>query len=109
MPTKNPIESTVVPTQVQDAPELTPVAKPAKEAEGSEIARAIAEGLKTVVGQKNFVIAADKSVDPRFTVVKNKQGEVFVRENATNRLSKVQLQSLEEKESSIQGQEVTEV
>jgi len=78
-------------------------------AEGSAIAAAIAEGLKNVTAEKNFVVAADDSVLPRFAVVKNADGEVMIRESATGHLSKVQLESLEEKESSIQNQEVEEV
>jgi hypothetical protein len=74
--------------------------------QGSEIAQAIREAT---TGQKNFQIQSDDTVDPRFTVVKNKDGEVMIRENETGHLSKVQLESIEEKQASLQNQEVEEV
>lgn len=77
--------------------------------EGSEIAKAISEGLEKATGKKGFQVVVDDSVDHRFSVVKNAEGEVLVRENETGVLSKVQLKSLEEKEASLQGQKVTEV
>lgn len=80
---------------------------PAK-SEGSEIAAAIAAGLKGAT-DKNFTLQPDAGVEHRFSVVRNKQGEVMLRENESGTLSKVQLESIEEKEASIQGQEVTEV
>lgn len=75
---------------------------------GSDIAAAITQGLKGAT-EKNFTLQPDTGVEPRFSVVKNKQGEVMVRENENGVLSKVQLESIEEKEASIQGQEVEEV
>lgn len=96
----------------QVAENVTPVTAPSQEgvsSEGALIAAAITEGIKSAVGEKNFVISADPTVEPRFAVVKNHQGEVMIRENATGHLSKVQLESIEEKEASIQNQEVTEV
>lgn len=89
-------------------PKVETPAKAISDDSGKAIATAIAEGLKTVVGEKKFVIAADDSVIPRFAVVKNKDGEVMIRETATGHLSKVQLESIEEKEASIQNQEVSE-
>lgn len=77
--------------------------------EGSEIAQAISEGLAKATGKKGFEVTVDDSVDHRFSVVKNAEGEVMVRENETGVLSKVQLKSLEEKEASLQGQKVEEV
>ncbi len=76
---------------------------------GSEIASAIVEGLKNAGDKKRIKFASDRGVQHRFSVVKNKQGEIFVRENATQTLSRVQLESLEEKEASIQGQEVEDL
>lgn len=85
----------------------TDAAQSAESNLGADIAGAIREATS---GQKNFVIAADETVDPRFTIVRDKQtGEVMLRENETGHLSKVQLESLEEKEASIQGKEVEEV
>jgi hypothetical protein len=94
-------------------PEPTPVPTVTPVNEGSEIARAIAEGLKGAVDaakdKKNIVITADPSVTPRYSLVRNKQGEVLLRENGSGTLSRLQLESIEEKERSIQGQEVTEI
>ena len=81
---------------------------PAKN-EGSEIAQAISEGLKSATGKKGFEVSVDDSVDHRFSVVKNAEGEVMIRENETGVLSKVQLKSLEEKEASLQEQKVEEI
>jgi len=75
---------------------------------GADIARAITEGLKEAKND-NFRLEEDKGVEHRFSLVKNKQGEVMLRENATGHLSKLQLESIEEKEASIQGQEVEEL
>ena len=88
----------------------TDAARTAETNQGSDIAAAITEGLKGASGRKGFKISADSSVTPRFAVVKSKQtGEVMLRENETGVLSKVQLESIEEKEASIQGQEVEEL
>ena len=87
--------------------EEAPVEAPVK-SEGSEIAAAIAEGLKGAT-EKTFKIEPDAGVEHRFAVVKNKQGEVMLRENATGRLTKPHLESIAETEASIQGQEVEEV
>ena len=93
--------------------EVKPVEREVKpvevKSEGSEIAQAISEGLAKATGKKGFEVTVDDSVDHRFSVVKNAEGEVLVRENETGALSKVQLKSLEEKEASLQGQKVTEV
>ena len=88
-----------------EAPVPTPAAS-----EGSQIAEAISQGLKDAKGSKNIKITVDKSVTSRFGVVKSKKtGEIMLRENETGVLSKVQLESLEEKEASIQGEEVEAV
>lgn len=88
--------------------EAAKVPTPAENA-GSDIARAIAEGMKGAT-EKNFQLKPDAGVEPRFAVVRSKAtGEVMLRENGTGHLSKVQLESIEEKEASIQGQEVEEV
>lgn len=77
--------------------------------QSSEIATAIAEGFKRSKDD-NFTLQGEPGVDPRFTLVKNKQtGEVMIRENETNTLSKIQLLSLEEKEADIQKTEVEEL
>jgi hypothetical protein len=101
-------DATTTNVPVEAAPvEAAPVEAAPVENEGSDIAKAISEGLKSA-SEKNFSLQPDAGVLPRFTVVKNKQGEVMLRENETGRLSQVQLKSIEEKESSIQGQEVEE-
>ncbi len=77
--------------------------------QSSEIATAIAEGFKRSKGD-HFTLEADPGVDHRFSLVKNKQtGEVMIRENETGTLSKIQLESIEEKEASIQNTEVEEL
>lgn len=91
-----------------EAAETVAVAQSAAASQGSEIASAIAQGLKGAT-EKNFELKPDEGVDHRFSVVRNKQGEVMLRENETGTLSKIQLESIEEKEASIQGQEVEEV
>ncbi len=90
------------------AKEATPEVKPAP-AKDQSIAEAIVQGLSASKDDKKIVISSDDSVTPRFTLVKNKNDEVMIRENETGVLSSVQLQSIEEKEASIQGQEVTEL
>lgn len=78
--------------------------------QGSEIASAIVEGLKATKEDKRIRIKSDRSVVSRYSIVRNKQtGEVMIRENETGLLSKVQLESLEEKEASLQNQEVEEL
>lgn len=90
-------------------PASTPEPTPAASI-GGEIAAAIAQGLKDSKRDKTIKITSDKSVISRFSVVRSKlTGEIMLRENGTGVLSKVQLQSIEEKEASIQGQEVEEV
>lgn len=104
-------EEVVVPEEVvvETTPvEVAPVETTPAKSEGSEIARAIAEGLKGAT-EKNFKLEPDAGVMPRFSVVKNKQGEILLRDNGDGTLSKIQMQSLEEKEASIQNQEVEEV
>ena len=90
---------------VEPVKEVTPVAKN----EGSEIAQAISEGLKNATGKKGFEIVVDDSIEHRFAVVKNAEGEIMIRENETGTLSKVQLRSLEEKQALLQSQKVEEV
>ena len=75
---------------------------------GSEIAAALVQGLKDAKGG-NFELQPDEGVEPRFSLVKNKEGEVMIRENETGHLSQLQLKSIEEKEASIQDQEVEEI
>lgn len=84
-------------------------AKTADVNQGADIAAAIRDGLASSKEDKSIKIVSDDSVVPRFSLVKNKQGEVMIRENETGVLSKLQLQSIEEKEASIQDQEVTEL
>lgn len=77
--------------------------------QGSDIAAAIVAGLKESKAD-NFKLQAEPDVEPRFTLVKNKQtGEVMIRENETGTLSKIQLLSLEEKEADVQSTEVEEL
>lgn len=76
--------------------------------QGADIAAALVQGLKDAKGG-NFELKADEGVEPRFSLVKNKEGRVLVRENETGHLSEVQLKSIEEKEASIQDQEVEEL
>ena len=90
---------------VEPVKEDTPVAKN----EGSEIAQAISEGLKNATGKKGFEVVVDDSIEHRFAVVKNAEGEIMIRENETGVLSKVQLRSLEEKQALLQSQKVEEV
>ena len=95
--------------EVPTAPEVS-AAPSAAASEGSQIAAAIAQGMKEAKGDKTIKINIDRSVNSRFGVVKSKKtGEVMLRENGTGVLSKVQLESLEEKEASIQGEEVESV
>lgn len=105
MSTDKRVENAETPAEVaqKDA------AKTAEVNQGSEIAAAIAAGLKDAKGG-NFKLQADEGVQPRFSLVKNKStGEVLLRENETGHLSQLQLKSLEEKESSLQDQEVEEL
>jgi hypothetical protein len=77
--------------------------------QGSDIAQAIVAGLKAS-DNKSFALQEDPGVEHRFSLVKNKQtGEVMIRENETNTLSKIQLMSLEEKEADVQSTEVEEL
>lgn len=87
---------------------LTDAQRTAETNRSSDVAAAIAEGFKRSKDD-SFELSADAGVDPRFSLVKNKQGEVMLRENETGHLSKIQLESLEEKEASIQDQEVSEL
>lgn len=83
-------------------------AKTAQVNQGSDIAQAISEGFNNSK-KDSFKLESDTGVESRFTLVKNKDGDVMLRENETGTLSKLQLQSIEEKEASIQGQEVEEL
>ena len=91
-----------------EAPAETEAPTPAQ-SEGSAIAAAIAEGMKSLKEDKSIKIVADEGVEHRFSLVKNNQGQVLVRENETGRLSEIQLKSIEEKQASRQNQEVSEV
>lgn len=99
-------EEEVTPVAPTPAPvEPAPVSNP-----GADIAAAITQGLKDAKGEKKIKITIDKSVKSRFGVVRSKRtGEIMLRENETGVLSKVQLESLEEKEASIQNEEVESV
>lgn len=109
----NTAKDTKEPTET--APEVdtvgAPDTRPSVEAsQGSEIAKAISEGMKSAGKGRPIKIVADGSIESRFAVVRNKQtGEVMLRENATGTLSKVQLKSIEEKEAEVQEQEVEEI
>jgi hypothetical protein len=92
-------------TPVAPAPAPAPVPNP-----GSEIAAAITQGMKEAKKGNTIKITVDRSVKSRFGVVRSKRtGEIMLRENETGVLSKVQLESLEEKEASIQNEEVESV
>ena len=82
--------------------------KSAEANQGSDIAQAIAEGFKRSK-EDSFELRADEGVENRFSLVENKNGEVMLRDNTDGTLSKLQLESIEEKEASIQDQEVTEL
>lgn len=100
---------TSVETEEVVAPEVTPVVSKAA-SEGSEIASAIAKGMENVGKSRPIKITADKSVRSIFAVVRSKTtGDVMLRENSSGVLSKVQLQSLEEQEASMQDEEVEEI
>jgi len=103
------INVTPVEAEVPTAPELPQEPSPAA-SEGSAIAQAITQGMKEAKKGNTIKITVDKSVVSRFGVVRSKRtGEVMLRENGTGVLSKVQLESLEEKEASIQNEEVEPV
>ena len=98
-------------TQVTEAKPLVDNKDEQKSSEAnqsSEIAQAIAEGFKRSK-EDSFELRADEGVENRFSLVKNKSGEVMLRDNTDGTLSKLQLESIEEKEASIQDQEVTEM
>lgn len=100
-PPKTPVPET--PAKGGDAPKVD--ANP-----GADIASAIVEGLMASKEDKTIRIKADNSVTPRFSLVRNKSTkEVLIRENATKILSKVQLESLEEKEAKLQDADVEEL
>lgn len=97
--TATPDDTTV--NQAVETPETTN--------QGAEIAAAIRDGL-SAAKDDNFTLQEDAGVEHRFSLVKNKDtGEVLLRENETGHLSKIQLESIEEKESSIQDQEVEDL
>lgn len=102
--TEKRIEKADVPTEAahKDA------AKTAETNQSSDIAAAIKDGFKSSKDD-SFELQADAGVEHRFSLVKNKDGDVMLRENETGHLSRLQLQSIEEKEASIQGQEVEEL
>ena len=82
--------------------------KTAETNQGADIAAALVQGLKDAKGG-NFELKPDEGVEPRFSLVKNKEGEVLIRENETGHLSEIQLKSIEEKQASVQDQEVEEI
>lgn len=98
----------VVPTAAPEAADNSGVeaAQNMATAMGAAMATAIRESSAS---EKNWAIKSDSKVKSRFTVVRSKDtGEVMLRENANNHLSKIQTKSLEEKDADIQGTEVTE-
>jgi hypothetical protein len=104
MPTADRVENAPAPNEAAN----TDAAKTAETNQGADIAAALVQGLKDAKGG-NFELKADEGVDPRFSLVKNKEGRVLIRENETGHLSEIQLKSIEEKEASIQDQEVEEL
>lgn len=88
-------------------------AKTAEVNHDSNIADAIIKGMQGISesGQKKdkFQFSSDRAVQHRFSVVRNKEGKVFIRENAVNVISPVQTESLEEKDAAVQSQEVEEL
>lgn len=108
-PEKLAAEKAIMGAKAEVSEVVAPVPTPAASM-GGEIAAAIAQGLKDSKRDKTIKITSDKSVVSRFSVVRSKlTGEVMLRENESGVLSKIQLQSIEEKEASIQGQEVEEI
>lgn len=106
MTTKDRVENAPEPAESAKAD----AARTAETNQGADIAAAIVEGLKSSKEDKTIKITNDENVEPRFSLVRNKQtGEVLIRENETRILSKVQLESLEEKEASLQETEVEEL
>lgn len=79
--------------------------------QGNEIAQAIAAGFKKATnGKDDFELQPEEGIEPRFSLVRNKQTqEVMLRDNGDGTLSSIQLKSLEEKESDLQGTEVEEL
>lgn len=94
-----------------DEPKVT--GKNAEVNQGEAIANALREGLSSVAESskkdEKFIVGSDPNVRHRFSVVRNKDGEVFVRDNEENSISAVQIQSLEEKDASVQNQDVEEL
>lgn len=78
----------------------------------AELAEVMKEGLQSARDPKNFKIdTGDPNVESRFSVVKNKRGEVMLRENnhdgeGSSKLISLQLHSIEEKQKLEQEQEV---
>lgn len=101
-------------TQAREEESATPNELGATDAErtsnqANEIADAIADGFRRSKDD-SFTLQEEPGIDHRFSLVKNKQtGEVMIRENETGTLSKIQLLSLEEKESDVQKTEVEEI
>lgn len=106
MTTEQRVEDSPTPAEAAQ----TDAARTAETNQNSDIAAAIAEGFKAAgANDKKFQLKADEGVEPRFTLVRNKDGDVMVRENETGHLSRLQLKSIEEQEASIQNQEVEEI
>ncbi len=104
MSTEDRVKNAETPTEVA----MKDAANTAETNHNADMAAALVQGLKEVKGG-NFQLKPDEGVEPRFSLVKNKEGKVLVRENETGHLSEVQLKSIEEKEASIQDQEVEEI
>ncbi len=79
--------------------------------QGNQIAEAIAQGFKKATnGKDDFELQPEEGIDPRFSLVRNKQtGDVMLRDNSDGTLSQIQLKSLEEKEGDLQNTEVEEL
>lgn len=102
--------------EVKDEGEATPVEVKTPEATpeaqtGNAIADAISTGLANALdsSKPKIKIETDPAVQSRFSIVKNSGGEIFVRDNSTSKLSELQLESIEEKNAAIQGEEVQEL
>lgn len=104
MTTEKRVEEAPTPNEAAN----TDATKTVETNQSADVAAALVAGLKEVKGG-NFELKPDEGVEPRFSLVKNKEGKVLVRENETGHLSEVQLKSIEEKEASVQDQEVTEL
>ena len=103
-------ESEVTPVEVKTPEVKTPEVTPETQT-GNAIADAISTGLANALdsSKPKIRIETDPTVQSRFSVVRNGNGEIFVRDNASNKLSELQLESIEEKNAAIQNEEVQEL